>query len=86
MLATDMDLAFENEEHVLGGGAFFKEDVAGVCDELLPMAREPEAIFKGKSMKGTDAFEGFGDFLGRGGRGESGDSWGEHPVTSGRSL
>ncbi len=86
MLAADMNLAFEDKDHVLGRGAFFKEDIAGVGDELLAVASEPEAVFKGQAMERADAFEGLGDLFGRRGQDGRGDGGGEHPGTSGCSL
>jgi hypothetical protein len=78
-----MDLAFEDEDHVLGFGAFFEEDVSGLCDELLTVAGKPEPFFERKAMEGTDAFEGLGDLLWRRGMGGGLESEGEHEASEG---
>ena len=69
LAAAHMDLPFEDQHHVLGRRAFFKQNVAGIGDEFLPVAGQPKAIFKRQAMQGTDVIEGGGDLLRRRGRG-----------------
>jgi hypothetical protein len=74
-----MDFAFENEDHVLGGSAFFVEDFAGADDVFLAVAGEPEAIFIGETVQRANTFEGDRDFFDGGGTSRRGDGGGKHP-------
>ena len=44
VLAAHMNLAFEDEHHVLGRSTLLKQNVTGAGHKLLAMAGEPEAI------------------------------------------
>jgi hypothetical protein len=46
-MAADMEFALEEEDHVLGGGALFKENIASFGHDFLAMPGEPEAAFEG---------------------------------------
>jgi hypothetical protein len=78
-LAANMEFAFEDKDHVLGGSAFLVENVAGLGDVLLAVASKPEAIFIGETVQWADAFEGNRDFFYGSGTGRRGDGWGKHP-------
>jgi hypothetical protein len=49
-LTADMDFSLENEHHVFGRRAFFKENVAGVGLHLFAVAGEPKAFLIGQAM------------------------------------
>jgi len=47
VLTPHMDLALEQQDHVLGRGAFFKESFALTGDALLAVAGQPQASSSG---------------------------------------
>jgi hypothetical protein len=50
-VAPDVNLALENQDHSICRSAFFKEDVAGLANDLLTMMGKPEAIFEGQALE-----------------------------------
>jgi hypothetical protein len=83
VLAADVDLPFEDEDHVFGGRVLFIEDFAGFGDHLSTMRGKPHAVFEGQSMQWADVVESGCDLFGRSGTGRRNDGGGEHPGTSG---
>ena len=79
VLAAHMNLAFEDEDHVLGRSAFLEENVARIGDVFLAVTREPQTIFKRKAVERADVIDGFRDFFKRRGSGGSDDGGGKHP-------
>uniref|UniRef100_E6QI92 Uncharacterized protein n=1 Tax=mine drainage metagenome TaxID=410659 RepID=E6QI92_9ZZZZ len=66
-LASDVDFALEDEDHLLGGHAFFKEGVAGLDAYFLTMTCQPLALTVAEAVERDDVIDGFGDLeeLGR---------------------
>jgi len=85
VLAAHMNLAFEDEHHMLGRSALFVEDVAGAGDHLGAVAGEPEAVFEGQAVERADAVEGLGYLFDWGRQGGGCNGEGKHPGTSGCS-
>ena len=52
VLAADMNLTLENEDHVGDGGALFKEHIAGVGDVLLPWRASQRRSSRGRPWSG----------------------------------
>ena len=50
MLTANVNLAFEDEDHVGDRSALFEQDVSHVSEVLLTMAGEPEAVFEGQPV------------------------------------
>ena len=58
MLAAHMDLALENEYHVLRRCSLFKQNVAGVGSHLSAVMRKPEAFFESKAIHRANVIDG----------------------------
>jgi len=86
VLAADMDFAPEDEHHVLGWCAFFKEDLTGSGNQLTAVMGEPETVFQSQAVQRADAVDGFRDFFGGSRTGRGSDGGGEHPGTSGLAV
>jgi hypothetical protein len=63
VLAANMNLAFEDEDHMLGRSAFIVKHVTWIRRHFLTVTRQPQAIFKRQAMQGANAIEGFGDLF-----------------------
>ncbi len=81
-----MDLAFEDEHHVLGRSTLLKQNVAGVGHKFLAMAGEPEAILGRQAVQRADVVDGGRDLFERSGSGRRGNVRGKHPGTSGAQI
>jgi hypothetical protein len=81
-----VNLSLENQDHSICRIAFFKEDVAGLRNDLVGMAGEPEAIFKGQTLKRDNAIDRGRNRFGRRRTGGHTNSWGVHPGTSGMAC
>ena len=78
-LPTHVNFTFEDEDHAIGGLAFFEEDVAGLRDDLFAMLREPQAIFKRQALQGADTIECSRDGFSGCRTGRRGQGRGKHP-------
>jgi hypothetical protein len=81
VLTAHVNFTFEDENHPLGRSAFFKENVAGLGEVLLAVARQPQAVFERQSAQGADMFERSRDLFDRRGTGGWGDCGGKHRET-----
>ena len=78
VLAAHVNLALEDEDHVLGRSAFFEQDVAGIGHVFLAVTGEPHAFLEGQAVEGADVLEGVGDFFGRCGSRRCDNGGGKH--------
>jgi len=85
-IASDVNLALENQDHSICRITFFKEDVAGLGNYLFAMACEPEAIFKGQTLEWYNAIDRSRNRFGRSRAGWGTYSRGLHPGTSGMAC
>jgi hypothetical protein len=53
VLPPYVDLALEDEHHVVGRCAFFKQNVAGIGDDFLTVAGQPQAILERQVVQGA---------------------------------
>jgi hypothetical protein len=81
-----MDLSLENEDHVFGGSILFVKDFARLGHDFLPVAGEPEPVFKGKAMKGANMIESVCNIFDRSESKRGDNGGGKHPGPPGVPL
>ena len=65
MLALNVDFALEDEDHAIGGRAFFEQDFSLLRDQFLAVPGEPQAVFHSHSLQRSDPLQGGGNFFDR---------------------
>jgi hypothetical protein len=78
-----MNLSFEDEDHLVGRRTLLKENISGIAEKLLSVAREPKSVFEGQAMQRPNALQSLGDLFDGSRSSGGGNGWGKHPVTSG---
>ena len=71
---------------MLGGRALFKQNVAGIGDDFLAVARQPQAIFRRQVVQDADVDDGGRDLFHRRGSGGRCGSERKHRGASGEQI